>query len=139
MIAFCFGQCRTATPWHGRAERALSKSQGNLLIVVYDFVLVKLPVGIVPIVCPWYYAAFTTAHRNWVRVALEDIDVKRENKWTESIAVGSGPFIERIKTAMEAMAKSRSVKPSAGAVELRETQSAYSPIFNLENSDIATK
>jgi putative transposase len=85
------------------------------------------------------YASFTAAHRNWVRLTLEDIDVKRENKWTESIAVGSGPFIERIKTAMGAMAKGRSVKPSAGAFELRETQSAYSSIFRLENSNIATK
>jgi hypothetical protein len=62
---------------------------------------------------------------------LEDIDVKRGNKWTESIAVGSGPFIERIKTAMGAMAKGGSVKHSAGAFELRETQSAYSSIFHL--------
>jgi hypothetical protein len=53
--------------------------------------------------------------------------------------VGSGPFIERIKTAMGAMATGRSVKPSAGAVELRETQSAYSSIFHLENGDMVTK
>jgi hypothetical protein len=52
--------------------------------------------------------------------------------------VGSGPFIERIKTAMGAMATGRSVKPGAGAVELRETRSASS-IFHLKNSDIATK
>ena len=76
---------------------------------------------------------------SFVAATLKDIDVKRENKWTESIAVGSGPFIERIKTAMGAMATGRSLKPGEGAFELRETQSAYSSIFRLENSDIATK
>ena len=85
------------------------------------------------------YASFTAAHRNWVRVALTDSDVKRENKWTESIAVGRGPFIERIKTAMGAMATGRSVKPGQGAFELRETQSAYSSVFRLENADQKTR
>jgi hypothetical protein len=35
--------------------------------------------------------------------------------------------------------KGRSVKPGQGAFELRETQSAYSSIFHLENSDMAPK
>jgi len=46
-------------------------------------------------------------------------------------------YIPRIKTAMGAMARGRSVKPGQGAFELRETGSAYSSIFHLENSDIA--
>jgi hypothetical protein len=53
MIGCNFGQYRTVTPWHGRAERALSKSQGTPLAAVYDSVLVKQPVGVIPSVCPW--------------------------------------------------------------------------------------
>jgi putative transposase len=51
------------------------------------------------------YEYFVSAHRKWVQTALEEIDAKRERRWTESIAVGSSPFIERIKKAMGAMAK----------------------------------
>ena len=79
------------------------------------------------------YESFASAHRKWVQAALEKIDSKRENRWTASIAVGSSPFIERIKTAMEAMARRRSVHPTAGAFELREAQSAYNAIFDPKN------
>jgi hypothetical protein len=48
--------------------------------------------------------------------------------------VGGSPFIERIKNAMGAMAKGRSVQPTKGAFELREAQSAYNAIFGPQNS-----
>jgi putative transposase len=85
------------------------------------------------------YAAFASTHRKWVHAALVEIDAKRESRWTESIAVGSSPFIERIKNAMGAMAKGRSVQPTEGAFELREAQSAYNSIFDPKNRDIAPK
>ena len=56
-----------------------------------------------------------------------------------SIAVGGSPFIERIKNAMGAMAKGRSVQPTKGAFELREAQSAYNAIFDPENQRIEPK
>ena len=76
---------------------------------------------------------------SWVQAALEEIDPKRESRWTESIAVGGRPFIERIKKAMGAMAKDRCVQPGEGAFELRETQFTYNAIFNHENRDIDPK
>jgi putative transposase len=75
------------------------------------------------------YESFVSAHRKWVQAALEEIEAKRESRWTESIAVGSSPFIERIKNAMGAMAKGRRVQPGESAFELREAQSAYNAIF----------
>ena len=85
------------------------------------------------------YTSFASTHRKWVQAALEEIDAKRESRWTESIAVGSSPFIERIKNAMGAMARGRSVQPTDAAFELREEQSAYNSIFEPENRDIAPK
>ena len=35
--------------------------------------------------------------RIWVQAAFKKTVAKREHRWTESIAVGSSPFIERIK------------------------------------------
>ena len=82
------------------------------------------------------YESFVLAHRKWVQASLGKIASKSENRWTESIAVGSRPFIERIKNAMGAMAKGRSVHPTEGAFELREEQSAYNSIFDPENLNI---
>ena len=82
------------------------------------------------------YASFASAHRKWVQAGLEKMDAKRESRWTESIAVGSSPFIDRIKNTMGAMVNGRSVQRVEGAFELREAQSAYNPIFDTENRDI---
>ena len=85
------------------------------------------------------YESFASAHWKWVQAALEEIAAKRESRWTESIAVGSIPFIERIKNAMGAMAKGRTIQPTGGAFELREAQSAYNSIFDPKNRDIDPK
>ena len=82
------------------------------------------------------YESFASAHWKWVQAALEDLDAKRASRWTESIAMGSSPFIEHIKNAMEAMAKGRSIQPTKGSFELREAQSAYNSIFDPKNRDI---
>ena len=85
------------------------------------------------------YESFVSAHRKWVQAALEEIDAKRESRWTESIAVGGRPFIEHIKKAMGAMAKGRCLQPGEGAFELRDVQSVYNAIFDHENRDIDPK
>jgi putative transposase len=82
------------------------------------------------------YESFVSAHRKWVQAALEEINATRESRWTESIAVGGRPFIERIQSAMGAMAKGRCVQPSEDAFELREAQSDYNAILNTENRNI---
>ena len=70
---------------------------------------------------------------------MEEIDLKRESRWTESIAVGGRPFIERIKKAMGAMTKGRCLQPGEGAFELREVQSVYNAIFDHEHRDMDPK
>jgi putative transposase len=61
------------------------------------------------------YESLVSVHRKWVQAALEESDARRESRWTEDIAVGGRPFIERIKNAMGAMAKGRCVQPGEGA------------------------
>ncbi|MBW2428096.1 MAG: hypothetical protein JRF56_03990 [Deltaproteobacteria bacterium] len=70
---------------------------------------------------------------------MEEIDAKRKSRWTESVAVGGRPFIERTKNAMAALAKGRCPQPGEGAFELREVQSVYNAIFDHENRDIDPK
>ncbi len=66
-------------------------------------------------------------------------NANRDSRRTESIAVGNSEFAQRIKNAMGAMARRRSIRGMNDSVELRETQSAYNAIFDPENCDIDPK
>ncbi len=59
------------------------------------------------------YQSLVSAHRKWVQAALEKIDAKRESRWTESIAAGGRPFIERnvLKTPWEPWQKAAAFNP----------------------------
>jgi hypothetical protein len=52
---------------------------------------------------------------------------------------GAVLFNERIKKAMGAMAKGRSIQPAEGSFELRKTQSDHNSIFEPNNRDIGPK
>jgi REP-associated tyrosine transposase len=56
--------------------------------------------------------AFESSYRKWVNQAIGNVENKRNSQWTESIAVGSEPFLKRIKTVMGAMAKGRTIRSS---------------------------
>jgi len=56
--------------------------------------------------------AFQSAHKRWVEASLQVDESKRESHWTESIAVGSRLFIEKVKTTLGFKAKSGSITGS---------------------------
>jgi len=83
------------------------------------------------------YEGFVAAHRKWIDQSLRDnLNRKRDSKWTESIAVGSKDFTENTKRQLGIIAKGRKVIDSQGICELRESESAYLVNFASENSDI---
>ena len=46
------------------------------------------------------YDDLKDAHYKWVDSAMQTDNRGKENKWTQSIAVGSKPFIEKMKEAL---------------------------------------
>jgi len=56
----------------------------------------------------------------------------RQNKWTESIAVGSESFVEKIKEALGFRAKGRKIICADDAFELSEEPAAYGKADSLE-------
>jgi hypothetical protein len=65
------------------------------------------------------------SHRSWVEEALKIKGRIREKRWSESIAVGSLCFLEKVKTELGARGFGRSVFSSADGHELRESQVSY--------------
>jgi len=76
------------------------------------------------------------AHRGWVEDAVLSGDRSREEKWTESIAVGSGSFVAVTKEKLGIRALSREVMETDGGYLLREPSMPYKTILPPENDDI---
>ena len=49
-------------------------------------------------------------YNEWIKAALERKDLKRESRWTESVAVGSKKFTERIQRELGSKVKYRSIR-----------------------------
>ena len=82
------------------------------------------------------YESFVSVHRQWVHDAIMKNDDKRDSRWSESVAVGSIQFAERVKNVMGTMARGRCIRGIKDGLELRESQSNYNAIFDPENCDI---
>ena len=84
-------------------------------------------------------ASFQCAHRQWVEEALRGEARNRDERWTESIAVGSQSFVERVKRELGIPARRRAIEETDGMCVLREPGSAYTGAFGTENSALRPK
>ena len=77
------------------------------------------------------------SHSGWIEEALRNNSSIRESKWVKSVAVGSKEFVEMTKEKLGFQVKGRSVSRSGDNYQLREQQTAYSPLFARENSSLS--
>jgi len=71
------------------------------------------------------YEQLKQAHFKWVDSAIQAENKGREAKWTQSIAVGSEPFIEKVKEALGFRARGRKIRRAGDSFELRESLKPY--------------
>jgi putative transposase len=72
------------------------------------------------------YDDLKEAHKQWVEMAVQTGDRDRESKWTQSIAVGSKAFIEKLKQSLGFKAKGRKIIDGVDdTFELREVLPSY--------------
>lgn len=69
------------------------------------------------------------SHIKWVEEKLKSQNNVRENKWTQSVAVGSKNFVESMKEKLGILAKGRKVERTRDLYHLREDQVAYNSNF----------
>jgi putative transposase len=82
---------------------------------------------------------FQTAHRQWVEQGLENGLLMRDDRWSESIAVGSLAFIEKVKSEMGIRAAHRDVIEADGSYVLREPAEAYALKFAGEHEALRSQ
>ena len=78
------------------------------------------------------YDELKEARCKWVESAMQTDNRDKENKWTQSLAVGSKAFIEEMKDALGFRAKGRKVLCADGTFELRETITPYGKDNDLD-------
>ena len=77
------------------------------------------------------------SHSGWIEEALRNNSSIRESRWVKSVAVGSKEFVEMTKEKLGFQVKGRRVSRSGDNYQLREQQTAYSPLFARENSSLS--
>ena len=76
---------------------------------------------------------FQREHRQWVEQGLENGLSIRDDRWSESIAVGSLAFVESVKNELGFKAAHRRLIETDGSYALREPAEAYGLEFAAEN------
>jgi putative transposase len=79
---------------------------------------------------------FAEAHRGWVEKSLEEEILSRDQKWTESVAVGSEKSVEATKEKLSFKAKGREVIGADGSYQLQESPTLYKGNLGLENEPL---
>jgi putative transposase len=78
------------------------------------------------------YDDLKDAHSRWVDSEIQTDNRDKENKWTQSLAVGSKTFIEKMKKAFGYRAAGRKIISADDTFELRK---AITPFGNADNLD----
>lgn len=82
------------------------------------------------------YDEVRRSHKGWVEEYLGDCRKTRQGEWTGSVAVGSKPFVEKVKELLGFRAKGRDVVGSSEGYQLREGAAHYKTLFGAEKDDI---
>jgi putative transposase len=81
-------------------------------------------------------AGFQRAHRQWVEDALAAGARTRDERWSQSVAVGSASFVDAVKRELGARARGREIAASDGLFALQESRRPYRGLFKPENSTL---
>jgi putative transposase len=81
------------------------------------------------------YSALKQEHKTLVEDSLCVDNQYRDEKWTESIAVGSKEYVERVKSSLGALSKGRTVRKAGATYHLREPSVSYNGLLGGQNVD----
>ena len=85
------------------------------------------------------YDQLRSSHKGWVEEYLGDGEKGRREEWTGSIAVGSRPFVEKVKALLGYRAKGRDIIEGTEGYQAREGPAAYNAFFEAEKRDIGSQ
>jgi putative transposase len=78
-------------------------------------------------------AEFQLGHRHWVEEALRNGVAPRDDRWSDSIAVGSERFVEQVKAELGSAVGRREIAVENKTYTLREPSPPYDHLFDGNN------
>lgn len=81
------------------------------------------------------FNTFQAAHK--IDDSLASCDSKRDRQWTESVAVGSHTFANKMLSQLGSRAKGRRIFEKEQTFQIREKRESYNALFDGEKCDIA--
>ena len=85
------------------------------------------------------YDQLRQTHKEWIEEYLSAGKQSREEEWTESIAIGSKTFIEKVKEILGGRAIGREIQEGEGGFQLRESAASYKALLGPKKVDIGPK
>jgi len=79
---------------------------------------------------------FRQEHNYWVEAELQAGVKKRKSLWSESIAIGSDGFIDKIQQQLGLRSKGRSIVIEKEGIALKEASAPYNTLFEGEKSTL---
>src|SRR5258708_7421514 len=78
-------------------------------------------------------ADFPAGHRQWVDAALRTGAMTRDDRWSESVAIGSEQFVERVKAELGSAVGRRQIVAGNKTYSLPQPSSPYDHLFEGKN------
>jgi putative transposase len=82
------------------------------------------------------YESMRNHYTGWIEESIGNKEITRDGKWTNSIAVGSKNFVDKLKSRLIGVAAGRKVKQSGDSYALQDPVTAHIANFEAKNGDI---
>jgi hypothetical protein len=79
---------------------------------------------------------FQSAHRSCIEAAISGNQIKRDESWTQSIAIGNRSYVESVKKRRAGNFIGRKIRELSEGFELREPKPVNNALFGGKNDDI---
>lgn len=89
--------------------------------------------------CMGSFEELQKCQKEWINEVMGHRQLGRESKWTESLAVGSEDFVERIKEQLDVKAKSRKIIQIGNDYILSDSEIPYKAVFDPKNEALRSK
>ena len=79
------------------------------------------------------------AHRNWIEEALKAEPTKRDERWSQSLAIGSHEFVSQFQADLGPTAIHRDIEEHGESHVLREDAGLYTPVSEGKTTRLRTE
>jgi REP element-mobilizing transposase RayT len=123
------GVVRHPTEWEHGGYREIQQPPDRYRLI--DLATLSALCGFVNV------ADFQVGHRQWVDAALRMSAMTRDDRWSESVAVGSEQFVEQVKTELGSAVGRRQIATENKTYTLREPSPPYNHLFDGNNGALS--